>query len=152
QAQLRRNSLQQDTRMEQADATAGADRDDISVSMSIEETEEHAALRHHDDAAALFGHAEHLKVPSSPPLLMDFSSPMMQPQSELHLDAVPSPLKEASRVIDEQTESSMFLDHLPASAHREPAALVDPAFFAWDALQSPENVELAELDDMFDAY
>ncbi|KAK5718377.1 hypothetical protein LTR15_008104 [Elasticomyces elasticus] len=144
QAQLRRNSLQQDTKMEQDDAVAGAERDDVSVSMSIEETEENAALRHHADAAALFGHAEHLKIPSAP-IMMDFSSPMMRPQCELHLDLVPSPMKMSS--FTEHTEN-MALD--PTSTGSS-LSLLDTAF-AWDTLQSPENIELAELDDMFDAY
>ncbi|KAK5722112.1 hypothetical protein LTR17_014384 [Elasticomyces elasticus] len=144
QAQLRRNSLQQDTKMEQDDAVAGAERDNVSVSMSIEETEENAALRHHADAAALFGHAEHLKIPSAP-IMMDFSSPMMRPQCELHLDLVPSPMKMSS--FTEHTEN-MTLDPTSTSSS---LSLLDTAF-AWDTLQSPENIELAELDDMFDAY
>ncbi|KAK1809054.1 hypothetical protein LTR12_016592 [Friedmanniomyces endolithicus] len=145
QAQLRRNSSQQDAKPEQADATAGADRDDeSSVSMSIEETEEHAALRHHDDAAALFGHAEHLKVPSSTaPLLMDFSSPMMKPLSEVHLDSVPSPMK--ADLVVERTER-MSLD----SGATLP--VLDTAGFAWEALRSPEMVGVAELEDLFDDY
>ncbi|KAK3619109.1 hypothetical protein LTR56_024221 [Elasticomyces elasticus] len=144
QAQQRRNSLQQDTKMEQDDAVAGADRDDVSVSMSIEETEENAALRHHADAAALFGHAEHLKIPSAP-IMMDFSSPMMRPQCELHLDLVPSPMKMSSF-----TEHTDDMSLAPTSTGSS-LSLLDTAF-AWDTLQSPENIELAELDDMFDAY
>ncbi|KAK0258292.1 hypothetical protein LTR91_009134 [Friedmanniomyces endolithicus] len=150
QAQLRRNSSQQDSKPEQADTTAGADRDEeSSVSMSIEETEEHAALRHHDDAAALFGqHAELLKVPSSAvPLLMDFSSPMMQPLSEVHLDAVPSssPMK-ADMVVVERTER-MSLD----SGASLPV-LDTTGFAAWEGLRSPEMVGVAELEDLFGDY
>ncbi|KAK0965506.1 hypothetical protein LTR91_017968 [Friedmanniomyces endolithicus] len=145
QAQLRRNSSQQDSKPEQADTTAGAERDDeSSVSMSIEETEEHAALRHHDDAAALFGHAELLKVPSSTaPLLMDFSSPMMKPLSEVHLDSAPSPIK--ADLVVERTER-MSLDSGAA------LAVMDTTGFAWEALQSPEMVGVAELEDLFDDY
>ncbi len=112
--------------------------------MSIEETEEHAALRHHDDAAALFGHAELLKVPSSTaPLLMDFSSPMMKPLSEVHLDSVPSPIK--ADLVVERTER-MSLDSGAA------LAVMDTTGFAWEALQSPEMVGVAELEDLFDDY
>ncbi|KAK0870660.1 hypothetical protein LTR87_013206 [Friedmanniomyces endolithicus] len=147
QAQLRRNSSQQDSKQEQADTTAGADREDeSSISMSIEETEEHAALRHHDDAAALFGHAELLKVPSSTaPLLMDFSSPMMRPLSEVHLDAVPSSPMKADLVV-ERTER-MSLD---AGAATLP--VLDTTGFGWEALRSPEMVGVAELEDLFGDY
>ncbi|KAK1067914.1 hypothetical protein LTR74_006006 [Friedmanniomyces endolithicus] len=147
QAQLRRNSSQQDSKQEQADTTAGADREDeSSISMSIEETEEHAALRHHDDVAALFGHAELLKVPSSAtPLLMDFSSPMMRPLSEVHLDAVPSSPMKADLVV-ERTER-MSLD---AGAATLP--VLDSTGFGWEALRSPEMVGVAELEDLFGDY
>ncbi|KAK1823855.1 hypothetical protein LTR12_001811 [Friedmanniomyces endolithicus] len=146
QAQLRRNSSQQDSKPEQADTTAGAERDDESnISMSIEETEEHAALRHHDDAAALFGHAELLKVPSSTaPLLMDFSSPMMRPLSEVHLDAVPSSPMKADLVV-ERTER-MSLDAGAA------LPVLDSTGFGWEALRSPEMVGVAELEDLFGDY
>jgi hypothetical protein len=30
--------------------------------------------------------------------------------------------------------------------------LSQPDTFTWDSLQSPENIELSELDDMFDAF
>ncbi|KAK1086108.1 hypothetical protein LTR48_003897 [Friedmanniomyces endolithicus] len=145
-AQLRRNSSQQDSKPEQADTTAGAERDDESnISMSIEETEEHAALRHHDDAAALFGHAELLKVPSSTaPLLMDFSSPMMRPLSEVHLDAVPSSPMKADLVV-ERTER-MSLDAGAA------LPVLDSTGFGWEALRSPEMVGVAELEDLFGDY
>ncbi|KAK0843492.1 hypothetical protein LTS02_016070 [Friedmanniomyces endolithicus] len=141
QAQLRRNSSQQDSKQEQADTTAGADREDeSSISMSIEETEEH------DDAAALFGHAELLKVPSSTaPLLMDFSSPMMRPLSEVHLDAVPSSPMKADLVV-ERTER-MSLD---AGAATLP--VLDTTGFGWEALRSPEMVGVAELEDLFGDY
>jgi len=31
-------------------------------------------------------------------------------------------------------------------------SLEQPDAFAWDSLQSPENIELSELDDMFDDF
>lgn len=143
QAQLRRNSLQKDVDMKQEDAVAGAEEDNASVSMSIEESEETAALKHNDDAAALFGHADHLKLPSAQQVI-DFSSPVIQPQESLRLDMDLSPKK---AFVDEPMEH-MTLDI--SSIHKD-IALPDAAF-GWDSLQSPENIELAELDDMFDAY
>ncbi|KAK3067828.1 hypothetical protein LTR53_015060 [Teratosphaeriaceae sp. CCFEE 6253] len=155
QAQQRRNSLQtqQDTKMAHADdATAGAERDDVSVSMSIEDTEERAARRHSDDAAALFGHAELLKVPFASTAI-DFSSPMLQPLDELHLDAVSSsstsPKIAAGNAVEAQ---AMVLDTGAAAAQLGAGVGLPDAAFGWDALLSPENVALAELEDMFDEY
>ena len=42
------------------------------------------------------------------------------------------------------------MEHLsldPGHQHKDLGIFVD-----WDALQSPENVEMDELEDMFDAY
>ncbi|KAK4570217.1 hypothetical protein LTR86_002297 [Recurvomyces mirabilis] len=141
QAQLRRNSQGEDVKMEQADATAGAERDTDSVTMSIEESEETAALKHCNDAAALFGHAEHLRLPSA---IMEFSSPIIQPHVELHIDTMTSPLKAESEI---PTMEAMILD----VESKADFALPDSAF-AWENLQSPENIGVAELDDMFDDY
>ena len=142
QAQARRNSLQQDVNMDQADARAGAEQDAVSVSMSIEDAEASVALKANDDVAALFGQAEHLKLPSAD-RMMDFSSPVIQPQNVLRIETGISPNK-AERY-DEPME------HISLDLSRDGEDLADFGL-AWDNLQSPENIELAELDDMFDAY
>jgi len=142
QAQARRNSLQQDVNMDQADARAGAEQDAVSVSMSIEDAEASVALKANDDVAALFGQAEHLKLPSAD-RMMDFSSPVIQPQNVLRIETGISPNK-AERY-DEPME------HISLDLSRDGKDLADVGL-AWDNLQSPENIELAELDDMFDAY
>ena len=139
QAQQRRNSQQsqQDVNMEQSDTVAGAEQEEAGVSMSIEESDESVALKNSEVAAALFGHADYLKT-MEPHNMELFSSPIIQPQHTLHGDMVAT--KEERR--DEPMEA-MALDTHP----KEFASMAD-----WDTLQSPENVELAELDDLFDAY
>ncbi|KAK4542191.1 hypothetical protein LTR36_007038 [Oleoguttula mirabilis] len=143
QAQLRRNSQQQDVNMDQEDAKAGADQDAMSVSMSIEDTEASVALKASDDAAALFGDAEHLSMPSAQHM-MEFSSPVFLPQDSLRIDTGLSPHKV------ERCDEPM--EHLSLDLSHTKEMVLPDAAFAWDALQSPENIELAELDDMFDAY
>lgn len=136
QAQQRRNSQlsQQDVSMEQADATAGAEQDTASVSMSIEDSEESTALKNSEAVADLFGHVEHLKT------MELFSSPLMEPQGGLRI---------ATEIAsDEKHDEPMEPMALDIGSHQKDLAVLAD----WDTLQSPENVELAELDDMFDAY
>ena len=134
QALQRRNSQQsqQDVSMEQADASAGAEQDDAAVEMATEESDESTALKNSEDAAALFGHAEtveqHMEL---------FSSPVFGAENELQLDQVAMKPEKPSAPI------TLDLSH----QQKDVASIVD-----WDMLQSPENVEMAELEDMFDAY
>ena len=147
QAQLRRNSSMADVKMaesnNEADATLGAEQDAESVAMSIEESQESVALKDSHDVVALFGSSEHLSLPRMQSL-MDFSSPVMQPQHGLQIITGGSPVKSLS--FDEPVDA-MALD---LSATKE--AHFGATDLTWDSLQSPENIELAELDDMFDAY
>lgn len=143
QALARRNSQesQKDVKMDQGDTTAGAEHRNDSVSQSIEprETEESAALKNREAAAALF-ESEHLQMPADQ--YMDFSSPMIMAQNEIRGDLSIKTGQEGSgseHTTLEQSDEDRHM-HLPGPA------------FAWDNLQSPENVELAELEDMFDAY
>lgn len=142
-AQKRRNSQQsqQDVNMDR-DVSAGAEQDTKSVTMSIEgdESEESAALKNSEAAVALFA-AEHLKLPTSHN--MDFSSPVLQPQNGLRIDTM-SEVKVGEHSADEQMEVMLG----GKDYHID---LPEPAF-AWESLQSPENIEMDELDDMFDAY
>ncbi|QIW94799.1 hypothetical protein AMS68_000317 [Peltaster fructicola] len=126
QEQERQNSL----REVDMDVVAGAINENESVARSIE-AEENAR----DAVAELFEHAQHLHMPVS---TMTFSSPMMLPQSH---DTINAQLKSTRR--DEVMEH-MSLDVGPKDETME--------IIAWDSLQSPENIELAELEDMFDAY
>ncbi|KAK4493724.1 hypothetical protein PRZ48_014909 [Zasmidium cellare] len=143
-AQKRRNSQQsqQDVNMDR-DASAGAEDDTQSVSMSIEgdESEECAALKNSEAAAALFA-AEHLKMPTSHN--MDFSSPVLQPQNGLRIDTMNEVKIVGEHGVNEQTEVML-------GGKEYHINLPEPAF-AWESLQSPENIEMDELEDMFDSY
>ncbi|UJO19708.1 uncharacterized protein CLAFUR5_09998 [Fulvia fulva] len=132
-AQKRRNSQhsQQDVNMD-GDAAGGADQDADSVTMSIEpeETEESAALKNSEAAAALFGPSDHVHVTSTQQ--MEFSSPYLQPHK-----------------VDLQDET----DHMTLSFGKDDHHISLPeAALGWDSLQSPEDIEVGDLDDMFDAY
>ena len=174
QAQLRRNSSSKDVNMDQADTKAGADADTASIAMSIEDTEDSVALNDSNDAAALFGSVEHLQLAStSATHLMDFSSPVIEPQQHqqskhgLKLDtfSLSSPIKQEEGTIrDEVGDDSLMAASQShpisdLSSHQAiPATTADDfvlpdAAFGWDdTLQSPENIDVTELDDMFDAY
>lgn len=144
---------QQDVKMEY-DATAGIEGDGMSVAMSIEDNEEMAAKKNSDDAAALFGQAgHHLKLPADQQHLMDFSSPVIQPlrpDHPLNTTHDPSANKSQQRIEDPMEHLTLDLG-CPITTTNDMMMLPDAAF-AWDALLSPENIELAELEDMFDAY
>lgn len=155
--QQRRESeqeAQQDVSMaDGSDAVAGAEDDaGSSVAPSIErqeeESEESAAQKNSEAAAALFGQQSHLRAPDVGAIAY-LSSPLIQPAAE----------------------HGVFLDHevtLPApeqaSQHSGPHLSLDVGMHYdhddrdttlgdWDlGLRSPENVELTELEDMFDEY
>ena len=134
---LRRKSAEEDVKMENQDTVAGAEQDAGSIAMSVEleESEESAA----EAAAELFQQAEHLK-----PILqaMEFSSPVLHGLDGLSgaVNGHGSPGKHAQM---DQRSDAMSLD-LSNQSFELPDA------FAWDSLQSPENIQLSELDDMFD--
>ena len=134
---LRRKSAEEVVKMENQDTIAGVEQDAGSIAMSVEveESEESAA----EAAAELFQQAEHLK-----PILqaMEFSSPVLHGQDGLFsgLNGQHSPAKQSNT---DQPSDAMSLD-LSNSAFELPDA------FAWDSLRSPENIQLSELDDMFD--
>ncbi|KAF2724911.1 hypothetical protein K431DRAFT_239695 [Polychaeton citri CBS 116435] len=93
-----------------------AETNEAVVSIEVDDSEEVAAKRNSEDAAALFGsNAEHLKLPAQPQV--DFSSPVIQPQREDLMN-------------DDNYQDT----------------------FNWDNLELPENIELDELETMFDAY
>lgn len=134
---LRRKSAEEDVKMENNDTVAGAEQDNggIAMSVEVEESEESAA----EAAAELFQQAEHLK-----PILqaMEFSSPLIHGQDGL-LGAMHGQGSPAKQGHADQRSDAMALD-LSNTAFELPDA------FAWDSLQSPENIQLSELDDMFD--
>ena len=143
QAQMqRRNSL---VGRESPDVVKMEVTDDVEyeaeVAMSIEE-DEAAARKNSEVAAALFGQAEHLKPMEGG--LEYCSSPLIQPRSEVTLDAVPA--KGAKR---EGGFEGMVLDLHIKDSEVDAVTMAD---CDWDSLLSPENVDVAELEDLFDAY
>ena len=145
QAQLRRNSQQHDVNMDQTDAKMGAEQDDSNVSMSIEDAEASVAMKASDDLAALFGNVESISLPATHSMT-EFSSPVIKPQTALMVGIEQNTSPRKTERHDERMDY-MTLDISQTHAF----ALPDTAIY-WDNLQSPENIELAELDDMFDAY
>ncbi|SMR49474.1 unnamed protein product [Zymoseptoria tritici ST99CH_3D1] len=142
QALARRSSQEsaRDVSMDGGQTDTGAEQDADSISMSIEgledeaeETEESAAQKNSECAAALFSsEAGFLNVKATTG--MDFSSPVLRPRSE-----------EGS-----QRDGKMEVD----VGEREVEGMLmlpDAAMGGWD-LGRPEEVELEELEDMFDAY
>jgi hypothetical protein len=101
-------------------------------------------------AAELFQHYEQLK-----PYIcanLEFSSPVLGasgPSDFMDASTGGSPSKRSRW--DECMEDPMTLD-LNDMSNDRPIETEQPDAFAWDSLQSPENIELSELDDMFDAF
>ncbi|KAI7593341.1 hypothetical protein D0869_02649 [Hortaea werneckii] len=173
QAQLRRNSSSKDVNMDQADTKPGADAETASIAMSIEDTEDSVALNDSNDAAALFGSVEHLQLASSSAMhLMDFSSPVIEPQQQskhglkLETFSLSSPIKQEEGTTRDSGDEAGN-DSVMAASHSHPTSdlnsnktvpatddfVLPDAAFGWDdTLQSPENIDVTELDDMFDAY
>lgn len=137
QAKARRSSQEsQDVNMEQ-DASSGADQDSHSVTMSIEgeETEESLAQKNSEAAAVLFGASKMLAAHH-----MEFSSPVLGPQNGLRVDTDGGAEADYPNRSEQPGKDEGHYISLPEAA------------FAWDQLQSPEDIELEELDDMLDAY
>jgi hypothetical protein len=147
QARLRRAS-EEDVKMD--DTVAGAEPESGSVAESVENSNNEEE-QDTEAAAELFQHAEHLKPYAR--VNMDFSSPVLQPTRSIDtMDASTSgsPLKQQRR--DECMEDPMALDLNDMSNDKPIPSLEQPDAFAWDSLQSPENIGISELDDMFDAF
>lgn len=130
---LTASSLQQRRRSQQAErersASAAAETvqvvDHVMDGFPIlEETEESAARKNSETAAALFGHMQH--TPFEPELTI--SSPLLK--SSLHIE-MPPPLYAGSCMSLSESE--------------------DDDDMGW-AMKSPENIELDELDDLFGEY
>ncbi|KAK5014887.1 hypothetical protein LTR60_003137, partial [Cryomyces antarcticus] len=110
---------------------------DFTVTVEVDETEESAALRNSEAAAALFGHDGHLSIPST---IVEFSSPMLKPQLGL---LIPVPVSPASKQRDFDGHVRILdradgIDDAATDGEQE-RAIID-AFGGWAELQSPENV------------
>ena len=130
--------------------------DDDSVAMSVEfepvESEESLALRNHQDAAALF--AEHA-LSSSVSTIYDFSSPMLKPLDrqnvpDLEIKAGKGMMLASAWHADSGKQDLsthvMIVDHKSA----DPEAPDVWSQWADGELRSPENIELDELECLFD--
>jgi hypothetical protein len=106
---------------EEAPTTTDVSMDDIP---EVDETEESAARKNSETAAALFGQMDHLSA--FEPALAS-SSPLLKPVLNIEM---PPPMFKPSE-IRIQTDS------------------VD---WSWSELKSPEHVEIEELDDLFGGY
>lgn len=126
----------QDVRMTEGevDTVAGAEQENAAM-LVVEETEESVARKNSEAVADLFGSTDHLKPWGE--IQMQFSSPIIQ--AKVHESIEPQHTKR---------EEPMVLD-LDAVRGKGDVSLMA---VDWDHLQSPENIDVAELDDMFDAY
>ncbi|OQO10490.1 hypothetical protein B0A48_03787 [Cryoendolithus antarcticus] len=144
-ARLRRKS-EEDVKMEiEADAVAGAEREEesavvFSVEMDGEEAEQSAA----EAALELFEHAECLKVEA---VGMEFSSPVIRAQEEsVEVSKSMSPVKKESEDV-QMDEAKLSIDTMGETTFD-----LGDAALEWESLQSPENIGVAELEGMFDDY
>ena len=129
---------------------AGAELESGSIAESVENSNNEEE-QDTEAAAELFQHAEHLKPYAR--VNMDFSSPVLQPTRSIdtmEASTSGSPPKQQRR--DECMEDPMALDLNDMSNDKPLPSLEQPDAFAWDSLQSPENIDISELDDMFDAF
>jgi hypothetical protein len=127
--QQRRKSQEAEREREASASVIAEETENTDVTMddmvlSVEETEESAALKNSEAAAALFGHMDHMQS-----FQMDLasSSPFMKPALSLEM---PPPLSKAGGMI----------------------ARVEEHEWNWSEMKSPENVELDELDDLLGGY
>lgn len=125
--QERRKSQQAERERSASAAAENAQRPDVAMDdiFELEETEESAAKKNSETAAALFGEMEHATFDP----VLTISSPLLKP-SALHIEMPPP-------VFSIETGESWALKMEDAE---------------WDELKSPENIELDELDDLFGGY
>lgn len=130
--------------------------DNDSVAMSVEfepeESEESMALRNHEDAAALF--ADH-GLSSSVSTIYDFSSPMLKPFDRNNMVDVEVKAGQGM-MLASAWHASNGKQSIPAEAMIvDDKAAVHDEMDVWHPwvdgeLRSPENIELDELECLFD--
>lgn len=123
--QERRKSQQAERERSASAAVENTQRGDVAMDYipELEETEESAAKKNSETAAALFGEMEHATFDP----VLGISSPLLKPA--LHIEMPPPAF--TLQVADSW---SMAVDD------------------EWDEMKSPENIELDELDDLFGGY
>lgn len=120
------------------------------VAMSVEnddESSERAIQRNSEAVAMLFEDHPHLSM--SLPSAYDFSSPMLKPQNGVHVE-----IKNTSMSLPAfGWHGKRDTDAMSVDSRHDPMDDTMDHWTAWDGeLMSPENVELDELEDLFDAY
>lgn len=145
--QQRRDSQQKSRQASEAAVKAETPEDKASpmVVDSIEDAEEILAKHNREMAAALFGSHDQLNAGHG--AVYDMSSPVLRPQNPIGaMDAQISPVHLSSekhftvtKVRDMTLQSAGQDDHMADWAD-------------WEHIQSPENIELDELEDLFEAY
>ena len=109
--------------------------DDVQV--SVEETEESAARKNSETAAALFGHMDHVSS-----FQTSFaSSPLLKPTVAMSVE-MPPPVFRAGGTKGQLADADAYAD-ADANANAE---------WGWPEMRSPENIELDELDDLLGEY
>jgi len=124
------SSLQQRSNSQSAGVTVGTivtAAEPATDPFDHEESEESAALRNREAAAVLFGQSEHLQPLQHTSAFA--SSPMIKPS--LHIEFSKAGPKDDIKMFSPTT--------------------LEGENWSWQDLKSPENVELDELDDMFDS-
>ncbi|KAI9844781.1 MAG: hypothetical protein M1837_005314 [Sclerophora amabilis] len=105
---------------------------------SVQESEEKAAQRNIEAAAALFGQAQHAATTAT-----GLSSPLTKPAADLHLKTATFAIGEHDSKQDE-----MEID-VKTTVDGHPSILE----VGWDReMRSPENIELDELDDLLGGF
>lgn len=124
--QERRKSQQAERERSASTVAENAQRPDVSMDdiVELEETEESAAKKNSETAAALFGEMEHATF--NP--VLGISSPALKPSLQIEM---PPP---AFRLDTSDSWSFKMEDD------------------EWEEMKSPENIELDELDDLFGGY
>lgn len=139
QAQARRASSQDVTMAQDGSQPSDQshDHDPENVSMSIEpaDSDQHAT-------AELFN----LRIPGAQQ--MEFSSPLMKPQP----DSASAPSSARKDMSGPARHDGGMQDHAMLDWSAEVGHPAHDASFSVDNLQCPEDIELDELDVMFDAY
>lgn len=131
--------------------------ENYSVAMSIEyqqeESEESMALRHHQDAAALFANHD---LSSSVSTIYEFSSPMLMPFDRSDAAQVGVVVGQDKMLAPPAWHAKPDKQHTSCDAMIVDHAVVAPqATDVWNSwadgeLTSPENVEFDELECLFD--
>ncbi|KAF2153977.1 hypothetical protein K461DRAFT_292666 [Myriangium duriaei CBS 260.36] len=142
--QQRRDSQQKSRQASEADAKIETTEDKASpmVIDLVGETEDSVDDRNREEAAALFGGHDQLHVGQS--ASYDMSSPVLRPQNPVgSIDAM---LVQVRSTNEKEIQPA---DLMVMSIEKDDQM----GYWAdWEHIKSPENIELDELEDLFDAY